>query len=121
VTPPDATLVAGRDRHAGEAGSWFWSGMSNDAPWLPAIALEHATIPSGPVAVELEGGAEAESWSAQAATAADFQGAELTDLGNGTGGPAFDTPGPGDWVLAVSVRFAGGVGSATYYWSVTVT
>ena len=43
-------------------------------------------------------------------------------IGLGTGGPpiAFDAPEAGSWSVQVTVDFDGGLGSATYYWLVTV-
>ncbi len=43
-------------------------------------------------------------------------------VGLGAGGPpaTFAVPGRGRWSVQVAVRFADGLGSATYYWELTV-
>ena len=119
-TPPAAALVAAGASHPGEPGSWTWAGVTSDAPWLPAQALVRADVPAGTVTVTMDEDLEVESWTAVAATADDTQGLELEPLGDGAGQPSFRLAG-GEWVVAVDVRFADGLGSAVYYWHLVVT
>ena len=118
--PPGAALVSEGASHRGEAGSWAWAGGTSDSPWLPARALERADIAAGTVTVELDAGVEVESWTAVAAAANDTQGVDVDTLGEGSGTPSFEVA-SGDWVVAVDVRFADGLGSAVYYWHLLVT
>ncbi len=118
--PPPATLIVGESRSAGEPGSWVWAQGSSDAPWLPARALERVELTAGTASVEMAGDVTIESWSAVAAAAEDTQGIDVGPLGDGGGDPSFNLA-AGDWVVAVDVRFADGLGSATYYWHLVVT
>ena len=60
------------------------------------------------------------TWSAKRVPAGTTGGSGATGIG--TGGPpiAFDAPEAGSWSVQVTVDFDGGLGSATYYWLVTV-
>lgn len=114
---PAATMVVGGRRVAGEVGGYTWRAYSQSAPWLPAGALETVTVAAGErLAIELAGGAIVESWTASAATAADASGDVLTGLGAGGATIRFAAPAAGDWVVAVTIVYGGGLGSGAYYW-----
>jgi hypothetical protein len=120
--PPAATLaVEGGDPVTGQLGTFIWGDGGSDSPWLPGSPIaagtgERMTISiAGPVAVA--------TWSAKRISEADTGGTGPTGaISLGTGGPpiAFDAPETGSWSVQVTVDFDGGLGTATYYWLVTV-
>ena len=117
--PPDATLTAeGGDPATGQLGSYTWFESGSDAPWLPGTPL--AVGVGEPLTVAFVPPGDVASWTARYAPAgADPAGAR--PLGEGMGGPVFGVPEPGRWTVAVTVIFGDGIGSATYFWEVTVT
>ena len=70
--------------------------------------------------VALDGGAVVAAWTARRVVVGATDGAGAVALGEGQGPVAFPAPPPGAWSVQVTVQFAGGLGSATYYWQVTV-
>ena len=117
--PPVASLAAeGGDPVTGQLGTFTWGDGGSDSPWLPGSPIavgtgERLTVSiAGPVAVA--------TWSAKQVPGGAVGGSGATGLG--TGGPpiAFDAPETGSWSVQVTVDFDGGLGSATYYWLLTV-
>ena len=117
--PPAATLaVEGGDPVTGQLGTFIWGDGGSDSPWLPGSPI---TVGAGErLTVTIADGVGIATWSAKrvASRTTDGSGA----VGLGTGGPpiAFDAPGIGSWSVVVTVDFDGGLGSASYYWLVTV-
>ena len=117
--PPAATLaVEGGDPVTGQLGTFIWGDGGSDSPWLPGSPIavgtgEHLTV-------ALADGVGVATWSAKRVPAGTTDGSGAVGLG--TGGPpiAFDAPGAGSWSVQVTVDFDGGLGSASYYWLVTV-
>ncbi len=117
--PPAAALAAeGGDPVTGQLGTFTWGDGGSDSPWLlgSPIAVgagEHLTI-------SLADGVGVATWSARRVPAGTTDGSDAAGLG--TGGPpiAFDAPGTGSWSVQVTVDFDEGLGSASYYWLVTV-
>jgi hypothetical protein len=117
--PPAATLaVEGGDPVTGQLGTFLWGDGGSDSPWLPGSPIavgagEHLTV-------ALADGVGVATWSAKRVPAGTVDGSG--SVGLGTGGPpiAFDAPGAGSWSVQVTVDFDGGLGSASYYWLVTV-
>ena len=117
--PPAASLAAeGGEPVTGQLGTFTWGDGGSDSPWLPGSPIavgtgERMTVTiAGPVAVA--------TWSAKRIPEGAVGGSEATGLG--TGGPpiAFDAPEAGSWSVQVTVDYDGGIGSATYYWLMTV-
>ena len=119
--PPDATLsVEGGDPVVGELGSWGWKGVASDSPWLPGYKL-HVGV-----------GERLMFRVSQRVQIANWQVArvppESVPSGDGAAGMAdgmgdsisFDAPPSGRWSVSVSVWFSDPLGSAVYYWAVTV-
>ena len=117
--PPGAALaVDGGDAVTGQLGSYTWNGAGSDSPWLPGAPI---TVGQGErLGVALDGGAVVAAWTARRVVAGATDGAGAVALGEGQGPVAFPAPPPGAWSVQVTVHFAGGLGSATYYWQVTV-
>ena len=117
--PPPATLAAeGGDRVAGQLGSYTWDGGGSDSPWLPGAPVN---VGAGePLTVTVAGGVSVGGWSARRVPAGTKDGAGAAGLGRGDAPVTFSAPGPGSWSVQVAVRFAGGLGSAAYYWQLTV-
>ena len=117
--PPDATLTAeGGDPATGQLGSYTWFESGSDAPWLPGTPL--AVGVGEPLTIAFVPPRDVASWTARYAPAgADPAGAR--PLGEGMGGPVFGVPEPGHWTVAVTIIFGAGIGSATYFWELTVT
>jgi hypothetical protein len=117
--PPAASLaVEGGDPVTGQLGTFTWGDGGSDGPWLPGSPIAVGTGERLTVTIAAPVGVA--TWSAKRIPegAAGGSGA----VGLGTGGPpiAFDAPETGAWSVQVTVDFDGGLGSATYYWLVTV-
>ncbi len=117
--PPAASLaVEGGDPVTGQLGSFTWGDGGSDSPWLPGSPI---AVGTGEVlTVSIAGPVAVATWSAKRLPEDAMGGSGATGLG--TGGPpiAFDAPETGSWSVQVTVDFDGGLGSATYYWLVTV-
>jgi hypothetical protein len=117
--PPAATLaVEGGDPVTGQLGSFTWGDGGSDSPWLPGSPI--AVGAGERLTVALADGVDVATWSARRVSSGTTDGSGAVGLG--TGGPpiAFDTPGTGSWSVQVTVDFDAGLGSASYYWLVTV-
>jgi hypothetical protein len=117
--PPAATLsVEGGEPVIGQLGTFTWGDGGSDSPWLPGSPIACGT--GERLTVTVGDGIGVATWSARRvpAGATDASGA----VGLGAGGPpvAFDAPPVGSWSVQVTVDFEGGLGSATYYWLVSV-
>jgi hypothetical protein len=137
--PPDASLaVEGGDPVAGQLGTFLWGDGGSDSPWLPGSPI---AVGAGERLTVTIAGVDVATWSAKRVPAGTTGGSGATapiglgtggppiafdgataPIGLGTGGPpiAFDAPENGSWSVQVTVDFDGGLGSATYYWLVTV-
>ena len=119
--PPSASLaVDGGDPVTGSLGSFTWGDGGSDSPWLPGAPI---AVGSGePLVVTLADGVAVKDWLAKRVPAETTDGAGAIAIGDGAGSPiTFLAPGPGDWSVQVFVTFGDGLGSAAYYWHVTVT
>jgi hypothetical protein len=117
--PPAATLsVEGGEPAMGQLGTFTWGDGGSDSPWLPGSPIAVGT--GERLTVTVGDGIGVATWSARRvpAGASDAAGA----VGLGTGGPpvAFEAPPVGSWSVQIAVDFDGGLGSATYYWLVSV-
>ena len=117
--PPQATLAAeGADPVIGQLGSFTWADGGSDSPWLPGTPV---TVGAGePLTVELRDGVAIASWTARQAPAGTTDGAGAVGLGGGPAPATFTAPAPGSWSVQVDVTFADDLGTAVYYWQVTV-
>lgn len=115
--PPIGSLsVDGGDLVPGALGSFEWGDTGSASPWLPGTPI---TVGAGEVArLTLDPPAAMASWRARVAMQADGDGA--VRLADGTTQVGFGVPEPGEWTIEITVQFAGGVGSASYYWRMTV-
>jgi hypothetical protein len=117
--PPAASLaVEGGDPVVGQLGSFTWGGGGSDSPWLPGSPILVGRDERLSVAIDADIGVE--DWTAGRAPAGTTDGSDVVGLGSGGPPITFGAPDPGSWSVQVTVRFAGGLGSATYYWRVTV-
>jgi hypothetical protein len=121
-TAPVAVLVIGDERYPGEVGGFTFGRYTQSAPWLPASALETVAVaPGAAVRVELDERAAIAEWSARLATAEDVTANAVSGLASGRGqAAAFAAPASGDWVLSLSITYAGGLGDGAYFWHVVV-
>ncbi len=118
--PPPATLAAeGGDAVVGQLGSYTWLGGGSDSPWLPGAPISVGA--AEPLTVAIGGGVAVTDWSVRRASAGATDGSGAVSLGAGGGPPVtFVAPAPGNWSAQVVVRFGNDLGSATYYWQLTV-
>ena len=117
--PPPATLaVEGGDPVTGQLGTFTWGDGGSDSPWLPGSPIAVGT--GERLSVSIVGPVAVATWSAKRVPEGATGGTGASGLG--TGGPpiAFDAPETGSWSVQVTVDFDDGLGSATYYWLVTV-
>jgi hypothetical protein len=118
--PPPATLAAdGGEAAIGQLGSYTWLDGGSDSPWLAGTPL---TVGAGePLTVTVGGGVAVADWSARRVTGGTTDGSGAIALGQAAGPPvAFAAPATGSWSVQVTIRFANDLGSATYYWRLTV-
>jgi hypothetical protein len=117
--PPDAALAAeGGDGVTGQLGSFTWNGGGSDSPWLPGTPVD---VGAGePLIVTVADNVVVSDWSARRVPAGTANGSGAVSLGGGQAPITFRAPDPGSWSVQVLARFAGGIGSASYYWQVTV-
>jgi hypothetical protein len=127
--PPAAVLaVNGQGSYAAVLGTYVYRGAGSDAPWLPARALRSVAVPAGGrLVVRLADQRVIGAWSARTAPAGDDQGvtvsglAEQPDENRRSAVIELLAPPPGSWVLAVTLDYADGSGSASYFWLVDVS
>ncbi|MFL5643980.1 MAG: hypothetical protein ACJ78L_01385 [Chloroflexota bacterium] len=119
--PPTATMAAeGGDAVAGSLGSFTWGDGGSDSPWLPGAPIAVGTGES--LAVALAGDPPVREWVAKRVAAGALDGTGAASISHGDGGPIrFAAPASGAWSVQVDVTFDDDLGSATYYWAVTVT
>jgi hypothetical protein len=120
--PPDATLqVEGGDAVIGELGSWGWKSAASDAPYLPGAPMHVGT--GERLTFRMTTPVPIESWQIRRLPPSSVpDGVDgLVGMGEGTGEAiSFAAPRKGTWSVSVSVQFADTLGSAAYYWKVTV-
>lgn len=117
--PPNASLgVDGGDAVTGQLGSFTWNGGGSDSPWLPGAPI--AVGQGERFGVALDRAVAVTGWSARRVVGGTADGSGAVGLGDGTGPVSFPAPPAGTWSVQVVVRFAGDLGSATYYWLVAV-
>ena len=124
--PPDVAIQPGQAAPAvtGRLGSFTYCDTAADA--LPPRAENLSTVALGDpptISLAVPAGEGFVAYRAGYWPAAEWQGDEIA-LWNGTTsmpstGVSLDAPPAGNWMLAVTLTFAGG-GSAIYYWHVTV-
>lgn len=117
--PPAAALaVDGGDPVVGQLGSFTWGNGGSDSPWLPGSPI---TVGTGErLTIAIADGVGVTGWTARRVPSGTANGAGAVALGSGTAPITFGTPDPGSWSVQVTVQFTANLGSATYYWTVTV-
>ena len=117
--PPEAVLAAeGGDPVKGQLGTFVWFETGSDSPWLPGAPL--AVGAGEPLTATLVPDGAISAWTARAVPAGAQGPVGAKALGQGIGSPAFDAPMPGVWTVELALEFAGGVGSASYFWRLEV-
>ena len=118
-SPPEATVaVDGGDPVTGQLGTYVWGESGSDAPWLPGTPI--AVGAGETLVVALAPPVTVSDWSARYGPAEADGPDGAVPLAAGTGPPAFTAPPVGRWTVAVTIRFADGLGEATYSWAVGV-
>ena len=116
--PPASLAVEGGDPVTGTLGSFTWNNGGSDSPWVPGARIH---VGAGErLTVTVAGAVGVAEWTARRVPAGSTDGANAVGLGDGTGPITFQAPPPGTWSAQITVRFAGGLGSATYYWRLDV-
>lgn len=119
--PPAASLIVeGGDPVAGQLGSYTWAGGGSDSPWLPGADV--ALAAGEPITVALDPAIPIADWTASRVDAGVVDGTGAIALGSGSGSIAFSGPEAetGSWSVQVDVHFADDLGSAAYYWRLTI-
>ena len=118
ATPSMTPAVEGGEPVAGQLGSYTWDGGGSDSPWLPGTAI---TVGSGErLTGAIDPDVAVAAWSARRVPAGTADGAGAVGLGDGAAPIAFDAPAAGHWSIQLTVGYADELGSAVYYWDVTV-
>lgn len=117
--PPDALLaVEGGDPVVGALGTFTWMNGGSASPWLPGTPM-HVGIAER-LTLTLVDGVGIDRWTVRRSAPASL-GVDAVGMADGTGEPlTFDAPPAGTWSVYVDVRFAGGLGSAAYFWLISV-
>ena len=115
--PPAALAVEGGDPVDGELGSFTWADGGSDSPWLPGAPITVGRRERLAVTIV---GVGVTGWTASRVPIGTANGFGAVPLGSGAGTIAFSAPEPGSWTIQVTVQFADDLGSATYYWGLTV-
>ncbi len=117
--PPEASLaVEGGDPVVGQLGSYTWQGGGSDSPWLPGTPIKAAV--GEPMTVTIGAGVTVDTWTVSRVVAGTSDGTGAIGLGSGTDVVSFPAPESGSWSVQVAVRFTDDLGSAAYYWGLTV-
>lgn len=116
--PPASLAVEGGDPVIGQLGTFTWGDGGSDSPWLPGASVSAAS--GERLGVTVAGGVAVASWSARRVIAGTSDGTGAVALGSGPGPAAFEAPPAGAWSVGVTLDFADNLGSATYYWAITV-
>ena len=117
--PPSAALaVEGGDPVVGELGSFSWDNSGSDSPWLPGTRMH---VGSGErLTLRLANDVPIDRWTVTRTPGATF-GSELVGVADGSGrSVTFAAPARGSWSVQVVLWFAHELGSAAYYWLITV-
>jgi len=117
--PPAAALqVEGGDPVIGALGGFTWMNGGSAAPWLPGRPIH---VGRGErLTFALTESVAIGSWTVSRSPAAAV-GTDIVGMADGTGEPlTFDAPPTGSWSVAVEIRFEENLGSAAYFWLVTV-
>jgi len=118
-TPPTADLAAdGGDPVEGGLGSYTWRGDGSDAGWLSGAPISVAV--GEPLQVTLDPAVGVETWRARFVPTDQTDADGARSLGEGAEAVAFEAPATGRWTVEVMVTFAGGLGSASYFWELDV-
>jgi hypothetical protein len=117
---PPAALIAveGGDPVVAQLGSFTWGEGGSDSPWLPGASIDVAA--GERLTVTLADGMGVADWTARRVQAGTSNGTGAVGLGEGLAPISFPAPPAGAWSVQIVVRFAADLGSATYYWQVTV-
>jgi hypothetical protein len=119
--PPAANMAAeGGDPVAGSLGSFTWGDGGSDSPWLAGAPI--AVGVREPLSVAVAGAVPVKDWTAKRVATGVTDATATVPIGSGGAAPiTFTAPSAGDWSVQVVITFGDGLGSATYYWHVTVT
>ncbi|MBA3236231.1 MAG: hypothetical protein H0T59_09620 [Chloroflexi bacterium] len=117
--PPAAWIaVDGGDAASGQLGSYTWNEAGSDSPWLPGTPI--AVGAGETLMVTFDDPLGISSWTARRVPAGSTDGSGAVGVGSGGSSIAFALPEPGEWSVEVTVQFADGIGSASWYWHITV-
>jgi hypothetical protein len=77
--------------------------------------------PGERLTLSVGGGVGVDTWTAVRVPAGVTDGVGAVTLASEAARPiSFPVPAPGSWSVQVTLQFAGGLGSATYYWRIDV-
>lgn len=108
----------GGDPVVGELGSFSWKNAGSDAPWIPGNPMQVGR--GEQLTLSLASSIGIDQWTVARSPGSTF-GSDIVGMGDGTGTPvSFAAPPRGTWSVAVNVWFADNLGSASYYWLMTV-
>ncbi len=116
--PPAAWIaVEGGDAASGQLGSFTWKESGSDGPWLPGTPI---VVGAGEtLLVTFDDPVRFSTWTARRLPAGTTDGSGALPVGSGGSSIAFGLPEPGDWSVELTVTFADGIGSGSWYWQVT--
>lgn len=119
--PPAASIaVEGGDPVVGELGSFSWQNSGSDSPWLPGNPIH---VGAGEqLRLTLAEPVRIVEWHvSRQPPRSTLDGYGALRMGEGSREPVtFAAPPPGSWSVNVDVWFADNLGSAAYYWLITV-
>jgi hypothetical protein len=118
--PPAASIaVEGGDPVVGQLGTFTWQDGGSDSPWLDGARI-HVGVGED-LFMGLAEPLALDAWSVSRVTPGNRDGFGAMPIAEGRGGLVrFAAPPVGRWSVQVRVAFAGNLGTALYYWLITV-
>ena len=118
--PPAASIaVEGGDQVVGQLGTFTWQDGGSDAPWLDGTPIH---VGAGErVTMTLAEPLLIGEWNVSRVPPGNRDGIGAVAMQAGSGWPVtFGPPPSGQWSVEIRLRFADGVGSASYFWQIEV-
>lgn len=120
-------LDANDEEVVGLLASFAFCDGSTEAPWPAAASLPEVQLTDDEIniLISIAEGQSFLQWQALSAPTSATSPTDATMLSSGTSDSGVDSvsfagPTTGEWVISMTLTYPGQIGSATYFWLVTV-